>query len=161
MDDIPPVNPFQAPTSDQPHGQIVGDNETAQLLSQTRPWTLTIGILMIIGSAFMVLGGLGMVVMSLAGAGGAAGPQVFGLTAIGVFYLVIAALYVIPAMLLLKYSRRISDYVGSPTVSNLNAAIGAQKSFWRFCGIAALLLIVVYVVGIVIAVVFATMAAQP
>ncbi len=134
------INPFQAPvqspTSSAAHGEH-GGGETALILQQTRPWTLTIGVLMIIAAAFMVLGGISMLFVSAAGNQ----PAMMGLAGL---YLVMAALYVIPAMLLLKYSSRISDYVASPDTAKLNSALSSQKSFWKFCGIAALVMVGLY-----------------
>ena len=134
------INPFRAPvqasTPSATNSELDG-NETALILQQTRPWTLTIGVLMIVAAAFMVLGGVGMLVV------GATGGQV-EMMAIAGFYVLMAAIYVIPAMLLLKYSSRISDYVASPDPAKLNLALTSQKSFWKFCGVAALIMVGLY-----------------
>ena len=144
------VNPFQSPVSSGTQtstGNEHSNEETRLLLQQTRPWTLTIGILMIIGAAFMVLAGIGIMIMgSIGGATGMPAGMAIGM---GCFYLVLSAFYVIPAMLLLKYSSRISDYVASPDTARLNSALGTQKSFWKFCGIGALVMIGLYILLIV------------
>ena len=136
------INPFQAPVQSTSTEQSFGEHaseETVLLLQQTRPWTLTVGILMIIVAVFMVLGSVGIIVAAFFGGN----PAMIGASAL---YLFLAAMYVIPALLLIKYSRQASDYIASPDVARLNLALRTQKSFWKFCGIAALLIIVLYVV---------------
>ena len=121
-----------------------------RLLKQTGPWTLTIGILMFIGSAFMVLAAIGMIAF---GSIGGAGMQIGMAVTVGIFYLVLAVFYVVPAVLLVRYSKRISEYVTAPDTAKLNAAIGTQKSFWKFCGIGALVMIGLYVLFIFVMVI--------
>lgn len=160
MNEVPPVNPFQTPVSSERSAENRSGNEqTALLLRQTRPWTITIGIFLAIGAAMAMVGGLGLAAMSLfVGAGGAPGmPNWFGFV-FGPMYILFGALYVIPAVMLFKYSSRISKYMTSPTTECLNSALAAQKSFWKFCGIAAIGMVVLYFFMIIVMLIIGVVA---
>jgi hypothetical protein len=82
------------------------------MLSQTKPWVRLISVMMFIGSGFMVLAGLVIMVTGGAGAfagGGAAmaGGGVF----IGAIYVVMALFYIVPASFLWKYANGISVFL--------------------------------------------------
>jgi len=114
-----------------------------RLLVETRPWVRFIGIMTLIGAAFMVLGGLGMLLGSAAGQAG--GRFLF----IGVLYLVMAVLYIYPAVCLMKYASSITNAETSRQLGNVNEAILHQKKFWRFCGILMAVIVAVYALGII------------
>ena len=121
---------------------------TAQLLHQTRPWVLFLSVLMFVGSAFLVLGGLAMFAMGAAG--GAMGSRegaTFG--ALGLLYLPVVALYVYPALKLWGYGSAIGRLVSSRAVGDLEAALSEQKSFWKFLGIMTLVVFALYAVAFV------------
>ncbi|WP_394844261.1 hypothetical protein LZC95_45310 [Pendulispora brunnea] len=114
-------------------------------LRQTRPWVLVISILMFIGAGFMLLAGIGMLVAGAFVPESPSGPKApIAMSYLGLFYLPLAVLYVFPAFKLSKYAGSISRLVASRSLSDLELSLGHQKSFWKFCGIAALLMIVVY-----------------
>ena len=50
-------------------------------------------------------------------------------------YPVLLAVYLIPSLQLLKYSRRIRTFVAQGHTVQLEAALEAQRAFWRFTGI--------------------------
>ncbi len=113
-------------------------------LRQTKPWARLISIVMLVGAAFMLLAGIGMS-MGIGRAGG------FG--ASGAFVLVYGAtalLYVAPAIYLSRYATRIGDLLRTRRTTDLEAALEAQKSFWKFCGIVLTVILCLYGVGILI-----------
>lgn len=130
-----------------------------EALRQTRPWVLLFSILCFLGSAFSVLGGLMMLATGLIGAGtastgsrGSSGAAAmaggFGLAA-GAFYLVIAFLYIYPGIKLWGYGSAIGRVMTSRDSADLAVALGHQKSFWKFSGIATVSMIALYFVAII------------
>lgn len=121
---------------------------------KTRPWVLFLGILGFIFTGIIILGFLGALLT------GKWGSQPGGMV-VGIFTLLfqtVAAviLYLMPAVLLCRYAGRIRDLLAAPNeTAALENAIGAQKSFWRYTGIMALVAICIAVVAIVIALVAA------
>jgi len=119
-------------------------------LRQTRPWVRVIAILMVVGAGFMLLAGVAMV---MAGAflpeGPGASKSPFPMALLGFVYLPLSALYLYPAFKLFKYSGSISRLLESRASADLEVALGHQKSFWKFSGIAALVMLAVYAVGFV------------
>jgi hypothetical protein len=117
------------------------------MLRQTKPWVRFIGVLYWIGAGFMFLFGL---IVSLAGAAlgsrmGTSVPAAFGLV-----YVAMGALFLMPALFLNRYASRIADLLRTNRMGDLEQALGAQKSFWKFTGILTLIGLCLYAVGIVI-----------
>ena len=143
-----PENPFMPSAavaeSDAASG-LAGNDQTRLLLKQTRPWVSAMGILTIVFGVLGTLGGIGMIVFGLfAGQGG--GPREMGMFAgVAVVYVLFGILYLVPGFYLISYSRRIRDYMIQPSHDNLNAALKAQKSFWKFVGMLILVMFVMYV----------------
>jgi hypothetical protein len=77
---------------------------------------------------------------------------------IGMMYFVIAVLYIVPSVLLIRFSQRISSLASQPNVHNLEFALEAQKKFWRFVGIMAAVVLLIYVMILVGAVVVGVLA---
>jgi hypothetical protein len=111
-----------------------------------------LSVLSFIGSAFMVLAAVFMI---FAGAmmpktpGNPVSPAI-----LGVIYIPLALLYIYPGIKLWGYGSAIKSLLASRATHDLEAALGQQKSFWKFAGIAAIVMIVLYVlmvVGMVIA----------
>ncbi len=146
---------YAAPQSDlaEPNanlGRIT--EEMVSALRGTKGWVLLIGILTLIGAAFMVLGALGMMLGGAMMGGEAKGMPQGMFAGIGVMYLVMAILYVFPAMYLLKYSSAIGRLVSDGQAADMEAALHQQRKFWKFVGVLALIGIVLMVVGVVAAI---------
>ena len=122
-----------------------GNQQTHLLLKQTRPWVSALGILAIVFGVLGILGGVGMVFVGIFNVGGVRG-SIGAWAGIAVMYTIFGVLYFFPGYFLISYSRRIKDYLAKPTHENLNAALKAQKSFWKFVGMSILITFVVYVV---------------
>ncbi len=154
-------NPYRSPFA-VGDGPVVGDesgqvitHKVLSMLRQTQPWVRFLSVLGIIFSALMVLvGSFGFVAMTFTGPRTASVPFFLWLV-----YISMGVLYFLPALLLFRYASRINDLWTNRTVRQLEDALEAQKSFWKFVGILALVVIVLYLVGIVVAFVFGAMRA--
>lgn len=151
----PGVNPYQSPASaaddrmgDSPRGTERADRvswRAVDMLRQTRPWVRLISILLFLGGAISLLMGA---LAGIAVLGGAMrGDHVAAVGAVAV-YLVIGIVYIAPAIYLFRYASRIVLLEQFASFSNLEKALSAQKSFWRFVGIASLAVIGLYIVAI-------------
>ena len=58
-------------------------------------------------------------------------------------YIVMSFLYIIPAVYLWRYANRIQSFDLERSPRALASALEAQKSFWRFCGIALVVYLVI------------------
>ncbi|HWQ08403.1 MAG TPA: DUF4339 domain-containing protein [Holophaga sp.] len=138
------------PGSLQPSAQVSA--EAVELLRQTKPWVRLFSVLGMIGVLMMGLGALAMTMMSFGPFRGAPFAARFGL-GIGFVYLLLIGLYVPPVLYLHRYASRIRDLMDDPSAMNLEEALRAQKSFWKYLGIFALVGISVYIlvfIGIVV-----------
>lgn len=116
---------------------------------KTRPWVLFLGILGFIFTGIMILA---LLSVPLTGKWGSqSGGVAVGLLAL-LFQIVAAVfVYLMPAVLLCRYAGRIRDLLAAPNeTAALESAIGAQRSFWRYTGILALVAVCIAVVAIVI-----------
>ena len=122
-------------------------------LRQTRPWVLFLSVLGFIVTGIMVLFGVGFGLLGMAGGGG----SVVG-AGMGLLYIAISAIYFFPALFLWRYGSRIGGLMAGGQVQDLENALEAQKSFWRFTGILMAVVIVLYVAVIAGAIVVAALA---
>lgn len=119
-----------------------------QLLKQTRPWVRFMGILGFVQLALMVLGALGMMAMSATSRVGA-----LPVLAAGTLYLVMAGVFLPAVLSLNRYASRITDLERSGHHKDLEAALAAQKGFWKYVGILTLISFCLAILGIILAVV--------
>lgn len=134
--------------------QVVVSENALGYLNATRPWVKFLAILGFIGIALMVLFGLLMMFgFSLLPTQPGA-PAAFG-ALMAVFYLLFAAIYFMPCLFLYRYSRAIAAIPGTGQGA-LEEALKSQKSFWKFMGIVALIIVsielLVVVIGVLVAV---------
>lgn len=158
-------NPYSSsgidPASHTGHASVTPG--VIQALSGTKPWVQFCSILGFILTGFMVLAALFMILGGgiLAAAGDGDTMPFAGFPAVlGVIYIVVAFFYFFPSLKLWKYGSHIASLLGSNSVTDLEAALEAQRSFWKFLGIMICVFIGLYIVGIIIAVVF-TVALAP
>jgi hypothetical protein len=129
---------------------------TVDLLRRTRPWVLFLAALAFVGCGLIVVMG---VIMVAAGFLTSPGPDAFP-KFLGLLYLPFAVLYVYPAIKLWKYGSAIGRLVASPTPAELEAALAEQKSFWKYTGVVAAVVLALYAVGIAVAITFGVVAAM-
>jgi hypothetical protein len=141
------ADPYRPPRAELSHRPGIGHaapitRGMIESLEKTRPWVLLIGILMIVGCVIMAVLAVVMLVMGGAGFGG----EEFGPMAgagLGAAYLLLALLYLLPALYLLRYARAIKRITPSSPAA-MEEALSRQASFWRIVGIMAIALMAVY-----------------
>jgi len=150
------LNHYAPPQSDvddvAPRGQGITGN-MIETMRGTKGWVLLIGILTMIGAAFMVLGAIGMMVGGIfMGAVGTEGPPAAMMAGMGAAYLVMAVVYIFPAWYLLKYASSIGRFVSTGGVGDLEEALHQQRRFWKFVGVLAIVMMILFVLGMIAAV---------
>lgn len=161
MENMPPepAPAFQIPgVSPQAPIMPVLTKQAQEYLNQTRPWVRFLSIMVFLGAALMALGGLGLAAAMMVGGLGASGARTpFGAVAgggvLGFFYLMMACLYVAPAVFMSRYAGAIKQLKETCSADALEEALKHQKSFWRFMGILTVIGLVIFVLFLGIAVV--------
>ncbi len=129
---------------------------TVDLLRRTRPWVLFLSVLTFVSAGLMAV--LSVITVA-AGFLVPSGPESFP-KFIGLLYLPLALLYVYPGIKLWKYGSAIGRLVASRTPSELEAALAEQKSFWKYLGLTAAVVLALYAVGIAVAIMIGVVAAM-
>jgi hypothetical protein len=108
---------------------------TVELLQQTRPWVRFMSVLgfLCVGLMFLIC-----VASGLTRGGFGFGPSEL------VLFVVFGVMYIFPSLFLSRYASRITDLAETRRVSDLDAALDAQKSFWKFVGVVAAIFTVIY-----------------
>ncbi len=154
--------PPQANVDDvTPSGQRI-TGTMIDALRGTKGWVLLVGILSLIGAAFMVLGGVGMLFGSafMGAAGGAAGaPPAAMIAGMGAAYLIFAVIYIFPGLFLIRYSSAIGRLLNSGQAQDMEDALNQQRKFWKLIGVLFVILLVVMVIGMIAAVTLPLMMA--
>ena len=143
------------------HEQIQQDNVVTQLASDqvivtgnminalgaTKPWTLFISVLGFVSVALMAAIGLAM--LAAAGFFKNLGTPLM-VSIMGVIYIIMAVLYLIPTIYLYKYSSAVGRFLKAKQAPDMEAALSHQKSLWKFIGILCLIGIIVTVLVFVV-----------
>jgi hypothetical protein len=119
----------------------------AGALAGTRPWVRLVSVLGFLGAAFIMLLGFGLAAGGLmvpgsSGEGAGAAMAVFG-----VVYACMGLLYLVPSLHLWRYGTHIHAYVKDAQTIQLEQALEAQRRFWKFVGILAVLSVVVGIIA--------------
>lgn len=116
-------------------------------LAGTKPWVRLLSIVGFIAAGFMiVVGVLGAVF------GTTFGDMPPGMSAVFLIYPLMGVLYLVPSLYLFRYASRIDDYIRGGEDVQLELALGAQRSFWRFMGILCVVGFVLSVLSIMAAI---------
>jgi hypothetical protein len=154
--------PLQYQQAYSTSGQIMFTPAAMEMLRQTKPWVRFIAILGFIVTGFIVLGALIMLILGAGGiaSGGRGGGAAagFGLF-IALVYLLMAALYFFPSLFLNRYASHINALLSNRREDSLEAALAAQKAFWRLVGIIVLVVLCIYLGILVLAIVGGGIAA--
>ncbi|MFB3903390.1 MAG: DUF4339 domain-containing protein [Acidobacteriota bacterium] len=119
---------------------------TLGILRKTRPWVRLLGILAIIGCVLMILSGLAGLAMGIMTSGGGLAGMGVGAAALLVY--VIGAAFIFPIGLFLnRFARSIGALQSSRRSEDLERALLAQKSYWKYVGILSLVGIVLSVLA--------------
>jgi hypothetical protein len=150
------ATPLHPPTLSQSLAYEAPGSENCQvtprsleLLRLTRPWVLTMTILMFIGVGFMLVGALGMLIMGIMGRGRDAAIGFGGAAG----YVAFAALFSLPPFFLAKYSSRIRNLMRLRRAVDLEEALEAQKSYWKCLTITTIALVALYLVTVVVVII--------
>ncbi len=154
---MPPVSPLSGPSS---HGLSTEgvSSTTLEHLRGTRPWVRLLAVLGFIFAIFICLAGAAMMVGS-SFMGEATGLTGMAGVGIGVLYLLLALIYIFPSIWMWRYAGSIQTLLSSRQTADLDEAMKHQKAVWRFFGIIAMVMIVIYAVIIVVAIIAATVGA--
>lgn len=154
-------DPYKAPEAtletkpaSRPTDLSITENMIAAL-KRTRPWVFFLSILGFIGAGFMALAGLTMLGMGIVGSSignDADGLPIAASIGMSAMYIVMAVVYVIPCVFLIKYAIAIGriDLGGAEAIED---ALERQKTFWRTLGIMVLVLMGLYVFAMVLVIV--------
>ncbi len=143
------ANPYQAPAAPglfstwQPtyfsaQAEAGVTPRIVEMLAKTQPWVRFLSVLGFIGFAALMLAAMGalMIGVSRSNAGG---------ILVAIIWAAAAVVYLLPSVFLSRYASDIARLRTSLRVQDLEEALAAQKSFWKFAGIATLLMIILYV----------------
>ena len=132
----PPLQPVQA---------AVAPSAITRSLQRTQPWARLMGI------CGFVMVGLMMIISIGAGTVGLATGDT-GSAVLMVIYPLMSLVYFFPSLLLVRYANRIRDFVAHGQQRHLEAALEAQRVFWKFVGILTVASFVISLVGVFAAV---------
>ncbi|HET6373264.1 MAG TPA: hypothetical protein VFG76_08150 [Candidatus Polarisedimenticolia bacterium] len=118
----------------------------SRILRQTQPWALLMGVLGFMAAVFMVVAGVGAGLLGVMDRKQEAAVLL-------IVYPLMGVLYFFPSMYLVRYANRIRAFVARGEQRQLEAALEAQRSFWRFVGILSLASLAFAMLAIVLAVV--------
>ena len=159
------IDPYSSPVS---HVQTASYASNAAIsqgvieqLAGTKPWVRFMSVMSFIGAGLMLLAGLGMGVAGSVGAmNGKNGMGGGFFVGVAVAYALFAFIYIYPALKLWKYASYIGQLLISGSMLDLEAALGQQRSFWKFLGIMVIAIFVLYILIIIAAVAFGGFAAM-
>jgi type II secretory pathway pseudopilin PulG len=121
-------------------------------LKATRPWVRFLSILGFVCAGLIVLVALGMAAFGVYQMTTGNGQGGF-LVGMGALYLLMSVLYIFPSRYLYRYASAIADASDAPSKSAaVERALREQKSFWKFAGIMALVMLVLYIPGVIAAI---------
>lgn len=124
--------------------QIVVSESMLESLQRTRPWVKFLAILGFVFGGLMTVAGLMMSVAFSFIPAKAGFPHFFG-PVFGVLYIIMAIFfYVLPCLYLLRYGSAITRIPESGQAA-IEEALQQQKRFWKYMGIFAIVVLVLYV----------------
>jgi hypothetical protein len=126
------------PSSLQAQAAVAGALEA---LRATKPWARFMGVLGILGVSVTVLGAILMATLSRGPFKGLPAPL---RVVLPLAYLLLGAFQIPPVVYLNRYASRIGVLLESHAPEDLARALDAQKAFWKYLGIFALVMLCLY-----------------
>lgn len=117
-----------------------------RFLKEISNWSYFLSILGFVGIAFMLV--IGLFYSAILGAIDTEGTAAyrFGYSAgIGVFYVIVSVIYLFPIYYLFKFSRKMKKALHFKSNDDFEAAFSNLKSHYKYIGIAAIVVISLYV----------------
>lgn len=155
--------PLQYQQAYSTSGQIMFTPTAMEMLRQTKPWVRFMGVLLFVITGLIVAGALVMLFVGVVGAASSprGGAAVMGASVgVALVYLLMGALYFFPALFLNRYASHINTLLSTRREDALEAALAAQKTFWRYVGIVVLVVLGLYVLILVAAIVLGGIGAM-
>ena len=134
------LNPYQSPSTPASEWQGQPKLESAfleakQALGQTKPWVRLLSVLGFLVFGFSIIGMIFVLGFTPGGP----------VTLLMVVTIPISVLfYLMPSLLLWNYASRIGNFLNDGSSNSLAAAVAAQRSFWKYVGIVAAVILVFY-----------------
>lgn len=134
---------------------IINENNKANLLIIAK-WLKFFAILMFLMTGLMVLIALGLMIMggSLPMLGDSGIGATVGFVGIGVIYLILAFLYVYPSLKMYRSSNDFKNALLNNQQTSLDSGFKNLMQHFRFWGIASIVIIAFYILGIIAAIGF-------
>ncbi len=135
-------------------GGIIVNDVAKRAFSETGSWGKFFAVLGFIVSGFMVIAAFAMMFVmgsigdSLSGAAGLSSGIGVG---IGLLYLLLAALYIMPCLYLWRFSSKIKTSINTNDQDQFAEAIVNLKSCYKFFGIMTIVMIAFYIIAIIAA----------
>lgn len=124
------------------------------ILAQTQPWVRFMSVLTFIGSGlYLVASVIGLIRLASRPDTVRSGGVEMGVT---LLYVVMGLLFLLPAGFLWRYASNIHAFRVTLRIPDLENALEAQKSYWKFIGTLMLVVLVFCVLLVVPAMFFAT-----
>ncbi|HEX7965514.1 MAG TPA: hypothetical protein VF651_07330 [Gammaproteobacteria bacterium] len=123
--------------------QIVVSESALGYLNATRPWVKFLAIVGFVFTGLMIFFGLIATLAFSALPAQSGMPANFG-RVFGLLYIVLAVIYLMPCLYLLRYAKAIS-LIPSVGQGALEDALKNQKAFWKFAGILMIVMLCLYV----------------
>lgn len=122
--------------------------QAVEWLRRTKPWVRFLAVLGLLATVLTVAA---IVVMSLAADAMPGAARGIARTIPLVMGVVMLAIQLPPILLLNRYASRIGNLLRTNDPQDLDEALRAQKSFWKYLGILTLVVLVLYILGIIAA----------
>ncbi len=139
-----PSPPIQTPVAPPvPTGPVIPGEAVSHLIG-TAPWARFMAVLGFIGMGFMVLAGLFMLAVGLPVREDA---PTLPFRFLGLFYIGIAAIYLIPLLPLNRFASAAGRLRTTRTYENVIEALRQSRSFWRRVGILSIIGVALTILG--------------
>jgi hypothetical protein len=153
--DEAPVARYQGPPAEPPLPRTPSPRRVPELLGRTAPWAYLLAIVGFLSVALMIVVGIGAGAVGLA-TGRAETAMLM------VIYPLSALIYFFPSLYMLQYAKRSRRFAqGGQSLAELEAALDAQRKFFKFAGIATVLGVALGVLLFVGVVLFSMLARAP
>ncbi len=121
-------------------------NEVSKVhLNTAGKWGQFLAIMGFLFSGLIILAGLGMAVMGGAmGMGDEFGAFPFAPSLIGIVYLLLGLVYLVPSYYLYKFSSKATRYHNTNHPEDLTQSLEGLKSMFKFMGIFTIVMIILY-----------------
>jgi len=129
---------------DEQAGGVMVTDSMMDSMRSIKPWTKLLAILGFVSVGLMILLGAGFMVFASMIQQQKNAPPSF----MGFLYILLSTLYFMPSFYLYKYSTSIADFLKSNGPLHLESALSYQKSFWKFVGITALIMMTLTILAI-------------